>query len=123
MVNLLLFGVPYLVLAIVFSVVVRGLEVGEMCSLYALVPLIGVMVADYALEKFNSYIANRLQPLKERIPLPRYMALLNAMMYISVYTAGAFWAYRLTGKYLFVPALFLIGLVSGGMVVRKFWME
>ncbi len=94
-----------------------------MCSLYALVPLIGVMVADYALEKFNSYIANRLQPLKERIPLPRYMALLNAMMYISVYTAGAFWAYRLTGKYLFVPALFLIGLVSGGMVVRKFWME
>lgn len=123
MVNLLLFGVPYLVLATVFSVVVRGLEVGEMCSLYALVPLIGVMVADYALEKFNSYIANRLQPLKERIPLPRYMALLNAMMYISVYTAGAFWAYRLTGKYLFVPALFLIGLVSGGMVVRKFWME
>ncbi len=123
MVNLLLFGVPYLVLATVFSVVVRDLEVGEMCSLYALVPLIGVMLADYAIEKFNSYIANRLQPLKERIPLPRYMALLNAMMYVSVYTAGAFWAYRLTGKYLLVPALFLIGLVSGGMVVRKFWLE
>jgi len=123
LVNLILFGLPYLTFAVVFSVMVRGIEVGEMCSLYALAPLVGVMVADYALEKFNSYIANRLQALKERLPLPRYMAFLNAMMYLSVYTAGAFWVYRLTGKYLFVPALFLVGLVSGGMVVRKFWLE
>jgi len=94
LVNLILFGLPYLTFAVVFSVMVRGIEVGEMCSL-----------ADYALEKFNSYIANRLQALKERLPLPRYMAFLNAMMYLSVYTAGAFWVYRLTGKYLFVPAL------------------
>ena len=121
MTSLLVFGVPYLLLAGVFSYLVRGLEVGELCSLYAIVPVLGVLAADYGLEKLNGYLHKRLQPLKDRIPLSTYMALLNAMMYLSVYTAGAFWSYRLTGKYFLVPLLFLVGLLSGGAVVRRLW--
>ncbi len=123
MTSLLVFGVPYLLLASVFSYLVRSLEVGELCSLYAIVPILMVFAADYGLEKLNEYLHRRLQPLKDRIPLSTYMALLNSMMYLSVYTAGAFWSYRLTGKYFLVPLLFLVGLLSGGAVVRRLWRD
>lgn len=123
MTPLVVFVVPYVLLASVFSYLVRGLGFGEVCSAYALLPILLLLAADYGLEKLNGYLAERVAPLKERIPLTVYMALLNAMMYLSVYTAGAFWTYRLSGKYFLVPLLFLVGLVSGGMVVRRYWRE
>jgi len=119
--NLLVFGAVYLLFGGVFAWMARGLEFGEVCSSYVIVPILLLIGADYALEKINSYFASRLQPLKGRVNLSLYMAILNATMYLSVYTAAAFWVFRLTGRYLFVPLILLIGLISGGMVVRKFW--
>ncbi len=119
--SLLIFGVPYVLLAGIFSYLVRGADFGEVCSAYALIPILLLFAADYGLEKLNGYLSERLTPLKERIPLAVYMALLNSMMYLSVYTAGAFWTYRLSGRFFLVPLLFLVGLVFGGTVVRRYW--
>ena len=119
----MVFGVPYVLLASVFSYTVRGFAFGEVCSAYALLPILLLFLADYGLEKLNGYLSERLTPLKERVPLTVYMSLLNAMMYLSVYTAGAFWTYRLSGKYFLVPVLFLVGLLSGGNVVRRYWRD
>jgi len=107
--------------ALVFSWVLWGLEFGELCTAYALIPIGAVLLADYALEKLNAYFSKTLSPLRSKIDLSLYMSILNAFMYLSIYTAGASWSYRLTGKYLIIPLLFAYGLFSGYSTLKKFW--
>jgi hypothetical protein len=47
------------------------------------------------------------------------MSILNAFMYLSVYTAGALWVYRLNGNFYLVPLIMLIGMLSGAYTIKK----
>ncbi len=117
----LLFATVYSVGGLVFVLLSRGFHFGEVCSPYALLVAFLLAASDYALDRINSYFYRTLKGRLRGLNLPLYMAVLNGGMYLSVYTAGAFWMYRLTGKWLLVPLVFSFGLLSGFFTFRKFW--
>jgi len=97
-----------------------NLKFGEMCSWMVAFPIVALIFGDWILEKANKYFAENLRkPLSKRINFDLYMAVLNAFMYLSVYTAGALWVYRLNGKFFLVPFIMLIGAVSGAYTIKK----
>ncbi len=117
---LLSFVVVYVIIG--FVVVFWGytLKFGEVCSPYVIVPLIGIILGDWILEKVNRYFSERIrEPLSKRMNFDLYMGILNACMYVSIYAAGTLWVYRLSGKFFVVPVLISFGLVSGIYTLRK----
>ncbi len=102
--------------------VAYNLKFGEFCSPYSLIPILGIFAGDWFLERINIYFANTLRkPLSKRINFDVYMGILNAFMYSSIYTAGSLWFYRLSGKFVSVPIIMLLGLISGFYTLRKIY--
>ncbi len=108
----------------VFSVFVvwlaSNIRFGEVCTWLVLIPITALMFGDWVLERSNMYFAEKLRkPLSKKINFDLYMAILNAFMYLSVYTAGALWIYRLNGNFYLVPIILLIGMFSGFHTIKK----
>jgi hypothetical protein len=117
---ILIFALLYGIFAIFVVWLAYNLKFGEVCTWLVLIPISGLIFGDWVLEKVNKYFAKKLRkPLSQRINFDLYMAILNAFMYLSIYTAGALWVYRLNGNFLFVPLIMLIGMLSGAHTIKK----
>lgn len=116
----LIFALLYGIFAIFVVWLASNLKFGEVCTWLVLIPISGLIFGDWVLEKVNKYFAEKLRkPLSQRINFDLYMAILNAFMYLSIYTAGALWVYRLSGNFLFVPLIMLIGMLFGAHTIKK----
>lgn len=116
----LIFVSLYGLLSVLVIWVASNLKFGEVCSWYVIIPLIGIIFGDWVLERVNKYFAKTIrEPLSKRINFDIYMGILNALMYASIYIAGALWVYRLNGKFFVVPMILFIGLFSGAYTIKK----